>query len=362
MKLKALLTALACAALAVLIAGCTASGPVSSPGSSGSPPPEGTLAQGVPSPSCSPGPDESPAFGPPPPAAALPPEIEEKYLREFLSLTDCLGTSFRELADHYDVSYIWYNDDAEIVDWDGLLLYSGPILSEDSYCVAASEVNHTSWSVAEILNDLQTDIVVNGQYRYIDKRIGDYRFTFLLDPKENRLADGENTFISMPDVSPSPQSVLGAMYHMSAETNYLVNTRAGAVWDSVDLLISSSRTDFKTLKQNCASVSAPTEQALELLYFPDPESGFLDLETGIQYFTEGDGNVSSLVLPPSAVLPDTEIGTELLKEVWSGPFMWCASDLPTYVYFFRDAKMLITSDINGVIHKDDLIVLRLTPD
>lgn len=368
MKLKPLFMGLACVALAALLAGCSVPSPVLSPAPSSPPSPEVTLEQDVSSPPCSPSPDESPAFWPPPSAAALPSEIEEKYLQEFYFLVDCLGTSFRELADHYDVSYIWYNDDAEIVAWDGSLLYSGPIMSEDSYCVAASEVNHLSWSVEEILDDLQTEVVVNGRYRYIDKRIGNYRFTFLLDPDENRLADGENTFVSMPDVSPSPQSVLGAMYHMSAETDYWVNTRTGTVWDSVNTLISSSRTDLKTLKQNCASVSAPTEQVLELLYFPDPESGFLDLETGIHYFEErnylgeSDGNVSALVLPASAVLPDTEIDTETLKGVWSGPFMWFASDCPRYAYFFHDAKMLITSDINGVIHEDDLIVIRLTPD
>ncbi len=100
MKLKPLLTALACAALAVLIAGCTASGPVPSSTPSGSP-------------SCSPGPDESPAFGPPPPAAALPPDSAFSDIDPYLS---CLGTSAGDISSSFSASPY---SEWEYGGWDG---------------------------------------------------------------------------------------------------------------------------------------------------------------------------------------------------------------------------------------------------
>lgn len=297
------------------------------------------------------------------PVSTPAPEIIEKYRNLFHGCTTLIGGTFAQHCQQYELAYTWYGRDSECVTCDDpSTLFYDTAVTGDSVCVAASGAAYTDISPGEILRDLNTEIRQAPNYLYIEKEIDSYRFTFLLNADGTALAEGENLFAQALGTEPSPASIRGIQASRAGE-EAAAPLREGPAWELIDHVIDDLKENcYAELKARCGSISQPTADMVEFLY--DPENGFLDGETGFQYFRENSytGEEAAVVaaIPAEAIFSEQEMDREAIKEYWGNAFSWCNSIHTAYSFALGDAEMYLTSDESGVVHASDWLVLRVS--
>lgn len=296
------------------------------------------------------------------PVSTLAPEIIEKYLDLFYGCTMFIGGTFAQHCQQYELTYTWYGWDSERVSCDGpsTLFYDAPVTG-DSVCVAASSTAYIDISPEDILRDLDTEIRQASDYLYIEKEIGSYRFTFLLNADGTALAEGENLFAQALGTEPSLASVRGIQASRAGEEGVAPPCK-GPAWELINQVIDDlQKNSYAALKKRCSSVSRPTEDIVDFLYYP--ENGFLDDETRFQYFREDSYTKDEVAVvaavPAEAVFSGQKMDREAIKEYWGYAFSWRNSIHIAYSFTLGDVEMYLTSDENGVVHASDWLILRV---